>query len=159
MTYWKNAAPTDIRARAFVVQEQKCRLQRHVFIIGRNPVSAAAGDPALCFSAAAIWNAYIEALKGTVDVYLPDIKYYNDLYSVKYSSTGSYFEYSSKAVMAIYSQVGYPEFDKDGIIKKGLISRHLVLPGLGSDSRRIFRWIRENIGKYAYMSIMCQILS
>lgn len=98
----------------------------------------------------------IEALRGTVDVYLPDIKYYNDLYSVKYSSTGSYFEYSSKAVMAMYSQVGYPEFDKNGIIKKGLIIRHLVLPGLGSDSRRIFQWVRKNIGKYAYMSIMCQ---
>jgi len=89
----------------------------------------------------------IGILKGTVDVYLPDIKYYDDLYSVKYSGTGSYFEYASKAVTAMHNQAGYPEFDKDGMIKKGLIIRHLVLPGLGPDSKRIFQWVRENIGK------------
>jgi len=98
----------------------------------------------------------IGILKGTVDVYLPDIKYYDDAYSVKYSSIGSYFEHASKAVTAMHNQAGYPEFDKAGMIKKGLIIRHLVLPGLGPDSKRIFQWVRENIGKYAYMSIMCQ---
>jgi putative pyruvate formate lyase activating enzyme len=100
----------------------------------------------------------IEALKGTVDVYLPDIKYYDDLYSEKYSSAVNYFKHASKAIKAMHDQVGYPEFDENGMIKKGLIIRHLVLPGLGQDSKRIFQWIRENIGKYAYMSIMCQYI-
>lgn len=98
----------------------------------------------------------VEALKGTVDVYLPDIKYYSDSYSRRYSEIGSYFTHASKAVKAMHDQAGYPEFDEKGMIKKGLIIRHLILPGLGPDSKNIFKWIRETIGKYAYVSIMCQ---
>jgi putative pyruvate formate lyase activating enzyme len=98
----------------------------------------------------------IEALKGTVDVYLPDLKYYNDMYSRRYSGVSRYFEQASKAVKAMHDQVGYPEFDEEGMIKKGVIIRHLILPGLSSDSKKIFEWIRKNIGKYAYISIMCQ---
>lgn len=98
----------------------------------------------------------IEALNGTVDIYLPDLKYYSDSYSRRYSGVSGYFEHASKAVKAMHDQVGYPEFDEKGMIKKGLIIRHLILPGLGSDSKNIFKWIRENIGKYTYVSIMCQ---
>ena len=98
----------------------------------------------------------IEALNGIVDVYLPDIKYFNDSYSQKYSGVSDYFKQTSKAVKAMYDQVGYPEFDKNGMIRKGLIIRHLILPGLIEDSKKVFKWIRENIGKYAYVSIMCQ---
>jgi putative pyruvate formate lyase activating enzyme len=98
----------------------------------------------------------IDALNGIVDVYLPDIKYSNDSYSLKYSGVSNYFKEASKAVKAMYAQVGYPEFDENGLIRKGLIIRHLILPGLMEDSKNIFRWIRENIGKYAYVSIMCQ---
>ncbi len=98
----------------------------------------------------------IEMLKGTVDIYLPDIKYCSDTYAVKYSHSKDYFSHTSKAVLAMYEQVGYPEFDENGMIRKGLIIRHLILPGLIEDSKIIFKWIRENIGKYAYVSIMCQ---
>lgn len=100
----------------------------------------------------------IEALNGIVDVYLPDIKYFSDSYSMKYSGISGYFKQASKAVEAMHEQVGYPEFDKNGMIRKGLIIRHLVLPGLGEDSKIIFKWLRENIGKYAYVSIMCQYI-
>ncbi|MHB1392896.1 MAG: radical SAM protein [Clostridia bacterium] len=98
----------------------------------------------------------IEILKGTVDVYLPDVKYFNDSYSLKYSGVSDYFKQASKAVTAMYNQVGYPEFCENGMIRKGLIIRHLILPGLLEDSKIIFKWIRKNIGKYAYVSIMCQ---
>jgi putative pyruvate formate lyase activating enzyme len=98
----------------------------------------------------------IEMLKGTVDVYLPDVKYFNDSYSLIYSGVSNYFKQASKSVIAMYDQVGYPEFGENGMIRKGLIIRHLILPGLIEDSKKIFKWIRENIGKYAYVSIMCQ---
>lgn len=98
----------------------------------------------------------IEALKGTVDVYLPDIKYFDDSFSLKYSGVSDYFSQSSKAVKAMHEQVGYPEFDDRGMIKKGVVIRHLILPDMTADSKKVFEWIRENIGKYAYVSIMCQ---
>lgn len=98
----------------------------------------------------------VEMLKGTVDIYLPDIKYFSPLYSSRYSGVSDYFEKASKAVISMYNQVGYPEFDEKGMLTKGLIIRHLALPGLAEDSSRIFKWIRENIGKYAYVSLMCQ---
>lgn len=98
----------------------------------------------------------VEALNGTVDVYLPDLKYCNDSYSRRYSGVSRYFEHASKAIIAMHDQVGYPEFDENGMIKKGLIIRHLILPNLTSDSKNIFEWIRTNIGKYTYVSIMCQ---
>ncbi len=98
----------------------------------------------------------IEMLKGTVDIYLPDIKYCSDTYAVKYSHSKDYFSHTSKAVLAMFEQVGYPEFDENGMVRNGLIIRHLILPGLFEDSKAIFKWIRENIGKYAFVSIMCQ---
>jgi putative pyruvate formate lyase activating enzyme len=70
----------------------------------------------------------IEALNGIVDVYLPDIKYFNDSYSHKYSGVSNYFKQTSIAVKAMFDQVGYPEFDENGMIKRGLIIRHLILP-------------------------------
>lgn len=105
-------------------------------------------------------NGYesIEALKhleGVVDVYLPDIKYYSDRYSVKYSNARDYFSYASEAVLEMYRQVGAPEF-KDGLIKEGLIIRHLLLPGLLSESKRIIDWIAANVGRDVYISLMSQ---
>ena len=105
-------------------------------------------------------NGYesVEALKmleGIVDVYLPDIKYYNDLYSVKYSKTPRYFKYASESVLEMYRQVGSPVFEGEGI-KKGLIIRHLLLPGLLPESKKILDWIAENLPKSIYISLMCQ---
>ena len=98
----------------------------------------------------------IEMLKGTVDIYLPDIKYYSDYYAAKYSKTGDYFRHASKAVMSMFAQVGYPVFDDRNIMRKGVLIRHLVLPELLEDSKKILKWIRDNLGKEAYISLMCQ---
>lgn len=100
----------------------------------------------------------IELLKDTVDVYLPDIKYYSDDYALKYSGTKNYFYYASRAVLKMFEQVGFPTFDKNGTIKKGVIIRHLILPDLLGDSKRILEWIRDNIGNKAYISLMCQYI-
>ena len=96
------------------------------------------------------------SLEGLVDVYLPDLKYYNDKYGIKYSGVPHYFEYASKAVLEMYRQVDSPEFNDNGIIKKGLIIRHLILPGLFNDSKNILKWINENLPRSVYVSLMSQ---
>ena len=67
-------------------------------------------------------------LKGYIDVYLPDLKYYSNELSRKYSKVDNYFENATKVIKEMYNQVGAPEFDENGIIKKGVIIRHLILP-------------------------------
>ncbi len=98
----------------------------------------------------------IEALNGIVDIYMPDIKYYSDKYSKKYSNVKDYFDITTKAVMAMYEQVGFPVFDESGLMKRGLLIRHMILPDLLEDTKHILRWIRDNMGEQAYVSLMCQ---
>lgn len=100
----------------------------------------------------------IALLKGTVDVYLPDIKYYSDTYAVRYSGSGKYFDHASKAVLEMHKQVGFPIFDENGIIEKGVLIRHLILPDLLEDSKKILDWIKDNLGAKAYVSLMCQYI-
>ncbi|HHW03787.1 MAG TPA: radical SAM protein [Thermoanaerobacterales bacterium] len=112
-----------------------------------------------------VWNsnAYesadvIRILKGFVDVYLPDLKYFDDDIAVKYSKAPNYFNIATRAILEMFSQVGEPVFDEKGIIKRGLIIRHLVLPGHKEDSKRILRWIAENLPKGVYISLMSQYM-
>lgn len=100
----------------------------------------------------------ISMLKGTVDIYLPDIKYFNDEYAVKYSKVNDYFKHASQAVLSMIEQVGHPVFDNNGLLQRGVLIRHLVLPELLRDSKKILSWIRENLGKQAYVSLMCQYI-
>jgi putative pyruvate formate lyase activating enzyme len=110
-----------------------------------------------------VWNsnAYenAEALKhlsGLVNVYLPDLKYFDDTLALKYSGAPNYFKNATRAIMEMFAQVGEPEFDDEGIIKKGLIIRHLVLPGQKEDSKKILWWISEHLPKGVYISLMSQ---
>jgi putative pyruvate formate lyase activating enzyme len=98
----------------------------------------------------------IKLLNGYIDVYLPDIKYFNDKYANRYSNAPNYFKYASNAVVEMLNQVGGAEFDKDGIIKKGVIIRHMMLPGLLFDSKRIIDFIYNTFGDSVYVSIMNQ---
>lgn len=105
-------------------------------------------------------NAYekVESLRlldGLIDIYLPDIKYFNGKYSRKYSKADNYFEYASAAVLEMHSQVGNPVFE-EGLLKKGLMIRHLMLPGLLFDSKKIVDWIAQNLPSEVYLNIMCQ---
>jgi putative pyruvate formate lyase activating enzyme len=97
----------------------------------------------------------LKLLDGLVDVYLPDIKYYSDAYAVKYSNAKEYFSHTSRAVLEMLRQVGPPVFEGD-IIKRGLIVRHLLLPGHLSESRKILDWIKDNLPVEVYVSLMCQ---
>ncbi|EYE88505.1 iron-sulfur protein [Fervidicella metallireducens AeB] len=106
-------------------------------------------------------NSYerVEALKlleGLVDIYLPDIKYFDDKYGKKYSKVDGYFKTASKAVLEMYRQVGNPVFNEEGLLVKGMMIRHLMLPGLLFDSKKIIDWVLENLPREIYLNIMCQ---
>lgn len=98
----------------------------------------------------------IELLKGYIDVYLPDLKYYSNELSKKYSGIDNYFEVAIKAIKKMYEQVGTPIFNEDGIIQKGVIIRHLVLPNHILNSKHILKWVKENLPNDIYISVMAQ---
>lgn len=98
----------------------------------------------------------LKALEGYIDVYLPDLKYYNPKYSLRYSKARDYFEKTSLAIKEMYKQTGEATFDEEGIIKKGVIVRHLMLPGLFFDSKKIIGFIYKTFGDNVYISIMNQ---
>lgn len=98
----------------------------------------------------------IQDLNGYVDIYLPDLKYYSNELSKKYSKIDNYFKYATEAIKEMYKQVESPIFDENGIIKKGLIIRHLVLPNHLQNSKHILKWIKENMPEDTYVSVMAQ---
>lgn len=98
----------------------------------------------------------LAALEGLIDIYLPDLKYYDDKYSIKYSKAPGYFEYSSKAILEMYRQAGDPVFDDSGMLVRGLMIRHMMLPGLLFDSKKIADWVIEHLPAAVYFNIMCQ---
>ncbi len=98
----------------------------------------------------------LKTLEGVIDVYLPDLKYSTGEAAFKYSKAKDYPEISKKAVLEMYRQVGSPVLDKDGIIRKGLIIRHLILPGHTKESLNVLDWISNNLPKSVYVSLMSQ---
>ena len=98
----------------------------------------------------------IQRLKGYIDVYLPDLKYYSDSLAKKYSRVDNYFKTATKAIVEMYSQVGAPVFNEDGLIQKGVIIRHLVLPNHVLNTKHILKWVKENLPKDVYISVMAQ---
>lgn len=106
-------------------------------------------------------NAYegldtIKALSGFIDVYLPDLKYYKDKYAIKYSNAPNYFNTASKVITEMVSQVGEAKFDNAGLIQKGVIIRHLMLPGLLFDSKKVIDFIYSTFTDSVYISLMNQ---
>ena len=98
----------------------------------------------------------IKLLEGYIDVYLPDLKYYSDLVSVKYSKAPHYFEIAKEAIKEMLRQVGNPVFNDEGIIQKGVIIRHLVLPNHIQNTKNILKWIKKNLNEGVYVSVMAQ---
>ncbi|KKR25740.1 MAG: hypothetical protein UT55_C0031G0001, partial [Candidatus Peregrinibacteria bacterium GW2011_GWE2_39_6] len=110
-----------------------------------------------------IWNSNgyekretLQALKGLVDVYLPDFKYFDDAMAVRYSKMPNYLKWVTEALMEMFDQVGYPQLSADGFIEKGLVIRHLVLPGHLENSKKVLTWIRKTFGSKAYVALMAQ---
>lgn len=95
-------------------------------------------------------------LDGLVDVYLPDLKYRSPALSEKYSFAENYFEVASKAIEEMFRQVGNPVFSEDGLLQKGVLVRHMLLPGNVRDSKRVVNYLWDTYGNQIYMSLMCQ---
>lgn len=98
----------------------------------------------------------VRLLEGYVDIYLPDFKYMNDTIAKKYSNAPHYADYAKKALKEMFRQTGKPEFDEWGMMKKGIIVRHLVLPEHTEDSKKIVKYLYETYGDDIYISIMNQ---
>ena len=98
----------------------------------------------------------IKMLEGTVDIYLPDIKYFSSELSLKYSGASDYFDYASEAVLEMYHQTGNNIYDDNGIMKSGVIIRHMIMPSHKEDSYKVLDWIRDNIGTEACVSLLSQ---
>ena len=99
----------------------------------------------------------IRLLDGIVDIYLPDFKYWDSEKSAKYSSGAeSYPEITSKAILEMHRQVGVAKPAKDGIMQRGLMIRHLVMPNNTGGSEKVMEWIAGNLPKDTYVNIMAQ---
>lgn len=98
----------------------------------------------------------IELLGGLVDVYLPDLKYYASELSRAYSQAQDYFPVAAKAIKAMVQQVGRPVLDAQGIMTRGVLVRHMVLPGARHDSMKLLDWLWQNFGHDIYLSLMSQ---
>lgn len=91
-----------------------------------------------------------------VDIYLTDIKYVSESVSKKYSGAEDYFSVASKAVLEMQRQVKENIFDDNGIMQKGLIIRHLVLPGNVSQAIKVMDWVKANLPEDTIISLMSQ---
>lgn len=100
----------------------------------------------------------IKSLKGYIDVYLPDFKYFDDKYAIKYSKAPGYAENTISIIKEMLSQVGTAKFNKDGIIEKGVIIRHLLLPGLLFDSKKVIDTIYNTFHDDVFISLMNQYI-
>ena len=98
----------------------------------------------------------LKLLKGYIDIYLPDLKYYDNKLGKKYSNIDNYFDIATKAIKEMYNQVGIPYFDNCGMLKKGIMIRHLILPNNIENSKNVLKWIKDNTDERVYINIMAQ---
>ena len=98
----------------------------------------------------------LRLLEGLVDIWLPDCKYQSTKLSGRYSRAADYPETVKTALAEMVRQVGAPLFDRRGMMKKGVIVRHLVLPGCVSDSKDVLEYLWDTFGNQIYVSIMSQ---
>lgn len=97
----------------------------------------------------------LKMLDGLIDIYMPDMKYFSDKYAVKYSTAPKYFKIASEAIAEMFRQTGAPVFE-NGIMKRGVLVRHLMLPGLLFDTKKIMDFLYKTYGDDIYISIMSQ---
>jgi putative pyruvate formate lyase activating enzyme len=98
----------------------------------------------------------VSSLKGTVDIFLPDLKFMDPEISDRYAKAPDYFEVAERAIRGMVEIAGQPAFDDRGMMKRGVIVRHMVLPGHTKDSKRIISYLHKTYGEKIYVSIMNQ---
>ena len=100
--------------------------------------------------------ASIELLSGLVDIYLPDFKVWNADTSKRLLKVGSYADFAMESIKAMHDQVGDRCLTSDGITKKGVLLRHLVMPGYEEEGENNVRWLAENVSKDLHIHVMEQ---
>lgn len=97
----------------------------------------------------------IKQLNGIIDIYLPDFKYFDDTIGLRYSKVSNYSDYAKESLEEMVSQVGSPIYE-NGLLKKGVIVRHLCLPGEVEDSKKILKYLYQTYHDSIIISIMNQ---
>lgn len=99
----------------------------------------------------------LDLLSGYVDIYLPDLKYYDSEIAKRYSHARDYFSFASKAISEMIRQTGPLQFNEKGVLQKGVIIRHMVLPGHREDSIRLLHWMHDTLEHGSFLlSLMSQ---
>lgn len=98
----------------------------------------------------------LKTLRGLVDIYLADFKYFSDDISKKYSNAKDYIEVAKSAIKEMYNQVGINQFDENEMMKSGVIVRHLMLPDHLEDSKKIVKYLYSEYKYNIYLSLMNQ---
>jgi putative pyruvate formate lyase activating enzyme len=98
----------------------------------------------------------LHLIDGVVDIYMPDIKYDSNVYAQKLSSAGNYCIFNRIALKEMYRQVGVLECDSDGIARRGILIRHLILPDGMAGSAECFDFIAKNLSKDVVVNLMSQ---
>lgn len=98
----------------------------------------------------------LKSLENYVDIYLADFKYFDNQTAKKYSNADNYLQVAKTAIEEMVSQKSNPEYDENGIMTKGVIVRHLLMPGFLQESKAIIRYVYEEYGERVVLSIMNQ---
>ncbi|MBE7066477.1 MAG: radical SAM protein [Ruminococcaceae bacterium] len=98
----------------------------------------------------------LRKLKGYIDVYMPDFKYFDNKLALKYSKCPDYAGLAMAAIEEMFSQVGEPVFDNNGMMLRGLIVRHMILPSCSEDSKCVIKYLYDTYGDSIYISLMSQ---
>ena len=120
-----------------------------------------AADRGLCVPLVYNTSAYdslesIRWMDGIVDIYMPDFKLWDTEHCRKYLVASDYAEAAREVIAAMHAQVGELTVDESGLALRGVLVRHLVMPGLLDDTREIMRWIAENMSRDTYVNVMDQ---
>lgn len=98
----------------------------------------------------------IRSLDGYIDIYMPDFKYFDDKYALRYSKAPDYSNIAKAAIAEMVRQTGAVRINENGIMERGTLVRHLMLPGLMLDSKRVMDYLFNTYGNDIYISLMCQ---
>ena len=108
-----------------------------------------------------VWNSSgyervetLKMLEGVIDVYLPDLKHWSSRMGRLCAGAPDYFDAASAAIKEMCRQTGFPVYDENGVMKKGTLVRHLILPGLTGESMRLLSWIRDELPAGTPVSLM-----
>ena len=127
-----------------------------------NPILEALKEP---LGVPVVWNSSgfetidtLRRLEGHVQVYLPDLKYVDPEGASKYSRASLYPVYAERAILEMLRQVGENQFDDEGVMTRGLLIRHLILPGRVQQSKDVLSWIHDHLPEGTWVSLMAQYI-